>query len=291
MTHIQQTPFIHYTGTFLAWHRYYVWVYEQALRTECGYTGSIPYWSWPQYVNAPQDSPIFNGDEFSMGGNGEFIPGRPDTILNPPPGAPGDPIMVPPGLGGGCVKTGPFKDMEVNLGPIALPGEAGTGPNGGLGYNPRCLKRDVGPAVAQAFTNASAVLRKPHPLPIGTLREISLTVWIFRRHATARHCKLPIGSPRSSWDWQPSTSWRRALHDQVSLNLFLARSSLTNTVAILAEISSQVLEIQHSSCITDRLIVCGQNGRHLTRIAAKMRSRGQAPCLTTLLLLTPLSTL
>lgn len=41
-THINQTQTIHFTGTFLAWHRYYVWNFEQALRNECGYTGDYP---------------------------------------------------------------------------------------------------------------------------------------------------------------------------------------------------------------------------------------------------------
>jgi tyrosinase len=41
-THINQTLTIHYTGNFHAWHRYYVWIYETALRTECGYTGAQP---------------------------------------------------------------------------------------------------------------------------------------------------------------------------------------------------------------------------------------------------------
>jgi tyrosinase len=41
-THINQTTKIHYTGTFLAWHRYFIWNFEQALRNECGYTGDYP---------------------------------------------------------------------------------------------------------------------------------------------------------------------------------------------------------------------------------------------------------
>lgn len=41
-THINQTQTIHFTGTFLAWHRYYIWNFEQALRNECGYTGDYP---------------------------------------------------------------------------------------------------------------------------------------------------------------------------------------------------------------------------------------------------------
>ncbi|KAK2882370.1 hypothetical protein FQN49_000425 [Arthroderma sp. PD_2] len=42
-THILQTPFIHFSGIFLHFHRYYVWFYEKALREECGYKGSQPY--------------------------------------------------------------------------------------------------------------------------------------------------------------------------------------------------------------------------------------------------------
>jgi hypothetical protein len=40
--HIQQTLEIHYTGNFLSWHRLYTWLYEEALRSECGYTGTQP---------------------------------------------------------------------------------------------------------------------------------------------------------------------------------------------------------------------------------------------------------
>lgn len=62
--HINQTMFIHYSATFLSWHRYYLWTYEQALVHECGFTGAQPvrfpplpvspslltakqYWDWP----------------------------------------------------------------------------------------------------------------------------------------------------------------------------------------------------------------------------------------------------
>lgn len=41
-THINQTLSIHYTGNFLSWHRYFTWLYEEALREECGYTGTQP---------------------------------------------------------------------------------------------------------------------------------------------------------------------------------------------------------------------------------------------------------
>lgn len=108
--------------------------------------------------------PDFNGDEYSMGGNGEFIPGRPAVMALPLP-IPGTgrnvTVNVETGLGGGCVTSGPFVNMSVNLGPKAL-GYEPAGPDDGLGYNPRCLKRDVGPAVAMKYTNYTVIF--------GTLR-------------------------------------------------------------------------------------------------------------------------
>lgn len=40
--HLNQTNFIHQTANFLTWHRYFVWVWEDTLRTECGYKGALP---------------------------------------------------------------------------------------------------------------------------------------------------------------------------------------------------------------------------------------------------------
>lgn len=40
--HLNQTQMIHYTGNFLTWHRYFTWLYEEALRNECGYKGTQP---------------------------------------------------------------------------------------------------------------------------------------------------------------------------------------------------------------------------------------------------------
>lgn len=75
------------------------------MRTECGYKGYQPYWNWGRYAADPVNSPLFNGDEYSMGGNGakETYPG----IMIP--GAPAPANRIPPGDGGGCVTTGPFK--------------------------------------------------------------------------------------------------------------------------------------------------------------------------------------
>ncbi|KAL2837830.1 hypothetical protein BJX68DRAFT_272915 [Aspergillus pseudodeflectus] len=145
--HINQTFIIHMTGNFLSWHRYFTWAYEQALRNECGYKGYQPYWAWNKYAHDPLKSPIFDGSEFSMSGDGSYVPHN---------GYPAGPsIYLKPGNGGGCVTSGPFKDFEVNLGPLALTlnvtglhAQNGTG----LEYNPRCLRRDINPDAASWTT-------------------------------------------------------------------------------------------------------------------------------------------
>ncbi|KAF2021979.1 Di-copper centre-containing protein [Aaosphaeria arxii CBS 175.79] len=158
-THINQTVFIHYSGTFLTWHRFFTWHYEQALRNECGYTGYQPYWNWAlTAVTGLEESPLLDGSDTSMGSNGEFVPGQGTVIF----GGPGLPeILLPSGTGGGCVTSGPFKDMTVNLGPLALGLANGStiGLGDGLGYNPRCLKRDLTTWINRNFANASSVAR------------------------------------------------------------------------------------------------------------------------------------
>lgn len=157
VTHIQQTLTIHYSCHFMPWHRWFTYQYEKALRDECGYKGYQPYWDWPRYAEAPQDSPLFNGDPYSLGGNGEYIP-HDGPVIVPPPGVGGGNISLPAGVGGGFVKTGPFADMTVNLGPVG--GVLGTapGPLGGLGYNPRGLKRDLGGAMNTRYANWTTVI-------------------------------------------------------------------------------------------------------------------------------------
>ncbi|KAH6632490.1 tyrosinase-like protein [Chaetomium tenue] len=158
VTHIQQTLAIHYSGVFQPWHRWFVHQYEKALRDECGYTGYQPYWDWAKYASAPQDSPLFNGDPTSLGGNGEYIP-HDGPIIVPPAGVGGGNISLPAGEGGGLVKTGPFADMVVNLGPVGGLADTAPGPMGGLGHNPRGLKRDLGGAMNMRYANYSTVLQ------------------------------------------------------------------------------------------------------------------------------------
>ena len=124
-------------GLFFHWHRHFTWLYEQALRNECGYKGAQPYWDWSIDWRDPRKSTVFDASPTSMGGNGQVVPNR-GTIealgLN------GQPFYSEPGTGGGCVETGPFAGLQVDLGNVAF---APYGPDGGLGYNPHCLVRDI----------------------------------------------------------------------------------------------------------------------------------------------------
>ena len=157
-THINQTLTIHYTGTFLGWHRYFTWQYEQALRNECGYKGYQPYWDWSKTAQSGlAQSPIFDGSDSSMSGNGAVVPNQGDIVL----GGNGLPeIVLPSGSGGGCVTSGPFKNMKVNLGPVSMqvPGNVTVSNGSGLDYNPRCLKRDLTDYVNKQFANAPALI-------------------------------------------------------------------------------------------------------------------------------------
>ncbi|CAI6339633.1 unnamed protein product [Periconia digitata] len=135
VVHMNMTPSVHSTANFMHWHRYYIWAYETALKTECEYKGAQPYWNWGKYSDLPK-SPIFNGDEWSMGGNGDYVKHG------------GGMMGIPPGEGGGCVTKGPFGNLTVTLGPLMSTMDPALGikanpQRDGYGNNPRCLRRDV----------------------------------------------------------------------------------------------------------------------------------------------------
>ncbi|KAF2026205.1 Di-copper centre-containing protein [Setomelanomma holmii] len=145
VTHIQQSNNIHGTGSFLSWHRYFTWTYEQMLRNECGYKDDFPYYNWAWWAEDPKSSPLFDGSETSMSGDGAYIAGRNYSCF---PYETPCYMKLQPGSGGGCVTSGPFKDWQVNMGPLQsmlkIPGGLPPNPQtDGLGYNPRCLRRDI----------------------------------------------------------------------------------------------------------------------------------------------------
>lgn len=147
--HINQTLAIHGTANFLTWHRWFTYTFEKALRDECAYQGYQPYWNWGRWANNPAASPIFDGSDTSMSGNGVFAPHNCTNAL--PTGL----NCIPPGDGGGCVFSGPFKDMSVNLGPVAptLRADGVVPAPARLAYNPRCLRRDISVWVSKQWTS------------------------------------------------------------------------------------------------------------------------------------------
>ncbi|KAH8886012.1 Di-copper centre-containing protein [Thozetella sp. PMI_491] len=148
-THVNLTTSIHLDGIFFHWHREFVYLWETALRTECGYKGYQPYWDWLRWPELAK-SPLFDGSETSLSGNGEYIPNR-------DPYAGFDNIPLPIGTGGGCVVDGPFVNMTVNLGPFDF-GLIYTGlPANWTAYNPRCLIRDLNDYGMQRFNNHSVI--------------------------------------------------------------------------------------------------------------------------------------
>lgn len=106
---------------------------------------------WPELAA----SPLFDGTETSLSGDGEFNPDEQPSQLTPTPDIT---ITIPRGTGGGCVRTGPFRDWVVNMGPFTfnesfLP----TLPEHAFDYNPRCLVRSLKDSVIQTYNNQSVV--------------------------------------------------------------------------------------------------------------------------------------
>ncbi|USW58517.1 Putative tyrosinase copper-binding domain, di-copper centre-containing domain superfamily [Septoria linicola] len=117
--HIASEARVHFSPWILPFHRWFIFLYEQALRNECGYQGGLPYMGYETYGYQDLEfTAMFDGSPTSFGTNGSPAPD-----------------------GCNCV-GGPFSDFVTNLGPIAGGGGCTQNPQAdGLGYNPRCLER------------------------------------------------------------------------------------------------------------------------------------------------------
>ncbi|KAK3330693.1 hypothetical protein B0H66DRAFT_72310 [Apodospora peruviana] len=160
--HINQTMNIHGTGSFLSWHRYYTWAFENVLRTECGYTGTQPYWDWAKWSADPEKSPIFDGSDTSLSGNGKKISHKAS-------------MYGPAGNGGGCVETGPFKNMTVHLGPISPavdPAPPRNPRSDGYGDNPRCLRRDISNYLSSRYLRTQDIVTLLNSKDLNTFQNV-----------------------------------------------------------------------------------------------------------------------
>ncbi|RDW89637.1 hypothetical protein BP6252_01669 [Coleophoma cylindrospora] len=87
---------IHYTGQFLAWHRWMIHLHELALINECNYTGTIPWWD--EALDAASGD-FFQSDMWEdqyFGGNGSYVDSD----------------------GNNCVTTGSFANRTEHIGPL-----------------------------------------------------------------------------------------------------------------------------------------------------------------------------
>jgi hypothetical protein len=67
----------------------------------------ITFYSDSDHYTDPVNSPIFDGSAYSMSGNGVY------EAHNCTEALPTDLNCIPPGQGGGCVETGPFKKWGI----------------------------------------------------------------------------------------------------------------------------------------------------------------------------------
>ncbi|KAJ7681228.1 tyrosinase [Mycena olivaceomarginata] len=136
--HINLTDEIHLVGQFLPWHRRFLSVFEQTLRSECDFVGALPYWDWSRDVDAfnkIDNSPVFDPIR-GFGGNGIYIPGHAGPFNNFT-----NLGGWVPGTGGGCITTGPFASYNLSLGPGTIPTN-------------HCLTRNFNDAFAWALSSA-----------------------------------------------------------------------------------------------------------------------------------------
>lgn len=111
--HQAYTPNVHGNSKFLIWHRYFLWTFEQLLRDECGFTADLPWFDETKYAGRFSQSTIFSNDFFG-------------------------PIAYP---NGGCVTTGKFANLALNVGP-------------GAGNTLHCLQRKGDASVTGRITQA-----------------------------------------------------------------------------------------------------------------------------------------
>lgn len=70
--HQTLTPNVHGNNKFLLWHRYFVWTFEDLMRSECGFNRNLPWFDETRYAGKFSQSSIFSSQWFGsigIGGN------------------------------------------------------------------------------------------------------------------------------------------------------------------------------------------------------------------------------
>lgn len=130
------------------------------------------YWNWALSANNLSASPLFDGSETSFSGNGDPIEQSNQMFALEP-----SDVKIPRGSGGGCVTSGPFADMILNLPDLdSAPGDRF--PPHAFDYSPHCLKRDLNSFISGHFTNQTDVDRLINSPDIVSLQHnMDVSVW------------------------------------------------------------------------------------------------------------------
>jgi tyrosinase len=112
--------------------------------------GYQPYWDWTKSINDISAYPLFDGSEYSISGNGVYDNSSGAYDVGP--------YVFAHGTGGGCVQSGPFKDLQLHLGPVPFHAlDIQQLPSNWTVRNNRCLERDFNVPVAQHYSNSTSV--------------------------------------------------------------------------------------------------------------------------------------
>ncbi|KAH9824838.1 hypothetical protein DFH28DRAFT_1077354 [Melampsora americana] len=94
--HCESRRTVHFSSKFAPFHHYFVLLWENALRNECGYQGGVPYWNWELDAHDFPSAAIFSSDpETGLGTNGKNF------------------TYDPYNLGGGIVSDGAIANWEI----------------------------------------------------------------------------------------------------------------------------------------------------------------------------------
>lgn len=255
--HINQTLTIHRTGNFLSWHRMYMHAYEKALRDECGYDGALPYWNWFTYQSNLKDSPVFDGSDTSMGGDGEYVKHNGSV-------GGGGTVALPSGAGGGCIKSGPFKKYVPYLSfPLSCPTFRQSYTHNGEVY------RSISAPSPQPWRERP---KSPRPLPGIPAAPNAISQRTLRRPGS--RCQIFTTSPRAMHRTLSAcsrTSYKAASQTASSASTprDTSRSAATQGTFTVAR------TIRCSSCTIRCWIMCGGFGRRCTR-GRRRRLRGRS---------------
>ncbi|TFK26542.1 Di-copper centre-containing protein [Coprinopsis marcescibilis] len=150
-SHLKHAHDAHLVAQFLPWHRYFLHIYEKTLRESCQYHGPLPYWN--QAIDADSSLPFSASPVFHpiLGFGGDGVPGTYTVPEDPNPNDPDLTSFIIPEFYKGCVRTGPFASLKLNIGPGHL-------------VTKHCLTRGIGESLRTRVGGAavSALLSQPN---------------------------------------------------------------------------------------------------------------------------------